>query len=151
MRAANLLVLMSDEHNPKFLGAAGHPFVATPNLDALAAQGTRFASAYTLAGSGPCSSTPTLCWRCAGLIVPTMFVCRSGCVKLKRRMNSIGVMPPALQAVTFLVPARYFLVVTRGIFLKGVGAEVLYPQGLLMILFAAIGVVLATRIFKKEL
>jgi choline-sulfatase len=44
---ANLLVLMSDEHNPKFLGAAGHPFIATPNLDALAARGTRFASAYT--------------------------------------------------------------------------------------------------------
>ena len=47
MTPANLLVLMSDEHNPKFLGAAGHPFVATPNLDALAARGTRFTSAYT--------------------------------------------------------------------------------------------------------
>jgi choline-sulfatase len=47
MRATNLLVLMSDEHNPKFLSAAGHPFVATPNLDALAARGTRFAAAYT--------------------------------------------------------------------------------------------------------
>lgn len=45
--ADNLLVLMSDEHNPKFLGAAGHPFVATPNLDALALRGTRFTSAYT--------------------------------------------------------------------------------------------------------
>ena len=43
----NVLVLMSDEHNPKFLGAAGHPFIATPNLDKLAARGTRFASAYT--------------------------------------------------------------------------------------------------------
>jgi len=43
----NVLVLMSDEHNPKFLGAAGHPFIATPNLDALAARGTRFTSAYT--------------------------------------------------------------------------------------------------------
>jgi choline-sulfatase len=47
MRPLNLLVLMSDEHNPKFLGAAGHPFIETPNLDALAARGTRFASAYT--------------------------------------------------------------------------------------------------------
>ncbi len=47
MTPTNLLVLMSDEHNPKFLGAAGHPFVATPNLDALAARGTRFTSAYT--------------------------------------------------------------------------------------------------------
>ena len=47
MRATNMLVLMSDEHNPKFLGAAGHSFIATPNLDALAARGTRFTAAYT--------------------------------------------------------------------------------------------------------
>jgi choline-sulfatase len=38
---------MSDEHNPKFLHSAGHPFIETPNLDALAARGTRFTSAYT--------------------------------------------------------------------------------------------------------
>ena len=43
----NVLVLMSDEHNPKFLGAAGHPYIVTPNLDALAARGTRFTQAYT--------------------------------------------------------------------------------------------------------
>lgn len=43
----NVLVLMSDEHNPKFLGANGHTFIATPNLDGLAARGTRFRSAYT--------------------------------------------------------------------------------------------------------
>ena len=47
MRPSNLLVLMSDEHNPKFLRSAGHPFIETPNLDALAARGTRFTSAYT--------------------------------------------------------------------------------------------------------
>jgi choline-sulfatase len=47
MQPTNLVVIMSDEHNPKFLGAAGHPFIATPNLDALAARGTRFTSAYT--------------------------------------------------------------------------------------------------------
>ncbi len=47
MTPGNVLVLMSDEHNPKLLGAAGHPFIVTPNLDALAARGTRFTSAYT--------------------------------------------------------------------------------------------------------
>jgi choline-sulfatase len=45
--AKNLLVIMSDEHNPKFLGTAGHPFIATPNLDALSRRGTRFTAAYT--------------------------------------------------------------------------------------------------------
>ena len=66
-------------------------------------------------------------------------------------MFSIDVMPKVLQAVTFLVPARYFLVVTRGIFLKGVGLEVLHVQGLLMIVFAAMGLLLAIHVFKKEI
>ncbi|GAP37825.1 sulfatase-like hydrolase/transferase [Piscinibacter sakaiensis] len=43
----NLIVVMSDEHNPKVMGCSGHPVIATPNLDALAARGTRFTSAYT--------------------------------------------------------------------------------------------------------
>lgn len=43
----NLLVILSDEHSPKALRCAGHPFVHTPNLDALAARGTRFAAAVT--------------------------------------------------------------------------------------------------------
>jgi ABC-2 type transport system permease protein len=66
-------------------------------------------------------------------------------------MFTIDVMPPALRAVTYLVPARYFLVVTRGLFLKGVGVEVLRVQGLLMIAFSIIGLALAVRVFRKEL
>jgi ABC-2 type transport system permease protein len=66
-------------------------------------------------------------------------------------MFAIEVMPAPLRAVTWLVPARYFLVVTRGIFLKGVGIEVLWFQGLLMIVFAAAGLSLAVLRFRKEL
>ena len=47
MGAANLLILCSDEHTPRAMGCAGHPIVKTPNLDRLAARGTRFTSAYT--------------------------------------------------------------------------------------------------------
>ena len=47
MKARNLLLIMSDEHNPRMLGCHGHPLVRTPNLDRLAARGTRFAAAYT--------------------------------------------------------------------------------------------------------
>lgn len=43
----NVIVIMSDEHNPQVLGCAGHPIVKTPNLDALAARGTYFVNAYT--------------------------------------------------------------------------------------------------------
>ena len=37
-------------------------------------------------------------------------------------------MPVAIQWVTTIIPLRYFLVVVRGIFLKGVGWDVLWPQ-----------------------
>lgn len=66
-------------------------------------------------------------------------------------MFAIEVMPAPLRAVTFLVPARYFLVVTRGIFLKGVGVDVLHTQGLLMLAFAVAGLGLAVLRFRKEL
>ena len=56
-----------------------------------------------------------------------------------------------LQAFTFLVPARYYVTVTRGIFLKGVGLEALWPQAVLMALYAILGLALATRTFRKEL
>lgn len=46
MRPANLVVIMSDEHHPRAMGVAGHPFAVTPNLDRLAADGTRFDAAY---------------------------------------------------------------------------------------------------------
>lgn len=44
---ANVLYLCSDEHTRHVLGCYGNPVVRTPNLDALAARGTRFSSAYT--------------------------------------------------------------------------------------------------------
>jgi ABC-2 type transport system permease protein len=66
-------------------------------------------------------------------------------------MYAIEVMPQPLQLITYVVPARYFLVVTRGIFLKGVGWDVLCIQGIIMIVFAVLGLGLAIRVFKKEL
>ena len=66
-------------------------------------------------------------------------------------MFDIASMPIVLQGVTYLVPARYFITVTRGIFLKGVGVSVLWPQALMMLLYAGLGVALATRAFRKEL
>ena len=60
-------------------------------------------------------------------------------------------MPEAVQAVTYLNPLRYFLVVLRGVFLKGVGPVVLWPQ---LAALAAMGVTtlwLASRRFRKTL
>jgi choline-sulfatase len=43
----NTLILLTDEQDAHALGCAGHPFVKTPHLDALAARGTRFTQALT--------------------------------------------------------------------------------------------------------
>lgn len=72
-------------------------------------------------------------------------------VLLSGFLFDIASMPRALQGVTLLIPARYFVTVTRGIFLKGVGLSVLWPQALFMLVYALLGLALATRAFKKEL
>lgn len=47
MKPANLLFLMSDNHQRNFTGAYGHPVVKTPNIDAIAQSGVKFENAYT--------------------------------------------------------------------------------------------------------
>jgi ABC-2 type transport system permease protein len=37
-------------------------------------------------------------------------------------------MPAAIQPFTYAIPVRYYLVIVRGIFLKGLGLEALWPQ-----------------------
>jgi len=60
-------------------------------------------------------------------------------------------MPPILRAVTYLIPARYFLVVIRGIFLKGVGLSVLWQELLFLSAFAIFMLVASSAKFKKRL
>ena len=63
----------------------------------------------------------------------------------------IAAMPKVLRAITYIVPARYYVNVTRGVLLKGVGIEVLWVQGLFMVMFAALGLTLATVAFRKRI
>lgn len=63
----------------------------------------------------------------------------------------IANMPVVLRGLSWLIPARYYLVVTRGIFLKGVGLEVLWPEALALLLYAIAMVALAVRSFRKVL
>jgi len=66
-------------------------------------------------------------------------------------MFAIANMPPGLRAFTWLVPARYFVSVTRSLFLKGTGPAELWPQALAMLVFASAGIGLAIRAFRKEI
>ena len=53
----------------------------------------------------------------------------------------ISSMPITLQWMTYLDPLRYYLVVVRGVFLKGIGVGILWPQ---MIAMGALGLILLT-------
>ncbi|HET6421655.1 MAG TPA: ABC transporter permease [Geobacteraceae bacterium] len=60
-------------------------------------------------------------------------------------------MPAVVQWLTFLDPLRYFLVIIRGVFLKGVGAEILWPQFLALFLLGGIILWFAVNRFRKTL
>lgn len=60
-------------------------------------------------------------------------------------------MPAVIQAITFIVPARYFIAILRGIVLKGIGLEILYLNAVLLTLYAALMVLLCHRKMKLKL
>jgi ABC-2 type transport system permease protein len=60
-------------------------------------------------------------------------------------------MPPAVQYLTYLNPLRYFMQILRGIFLKGIGVEILWPQMAALALFGVAIIVLSALRFHKGL
>lgn len=60
-------------------------------------------------------------------------------------------MPTALQWFTNLDPLRFFLIVLRGTFIKGVGLDVLWPQMIAMAILGSATLTLATLRFHKTL
>jgi ABC-2 type transport system permease protein len=60
-------------------------------------------------------------------------------------------MPAVIQGITRLVPTRYFVTILKGIFLKGVGLEVLWSELLLLAAFSVVVFLLATRNLSQKL
>jgi len=60
-------------------------------------------------------------------------------------------MPDWIQYVTYAIPLRYFLVIVRGIFLKGVGVDVLWPQMAALLACGLVLITLATLRSSKRL
>lgn len=98
----------------------------------------------------------------AGLLISTMcqtqqqammsaFLFYFPCVMLSGFIFPIANMPQVIQWLTYLNPLRYFLVVIRGVFLKGVGLEILWPQMLLLAVMGGAILIFATRSFKKTI
>ncbi len=76
-------------------------------------------------------------------IMPTVFL--SGFV------FPLEAMPRWLQLISYIIPAKYGLIIVRSILLKGVGLEVLGEQVIAILIFTAIIVTLASTRFKKKL
>jgi ABC-2 type transport system permease protein len=63
----------------------------------------------------------------------------------------IAAMPVILQWVTYIIPLRYFLDIVRGIVLKGVGIEALWPDVIALAIFGLVIMAAAARRFRKSL
>ncbi|MCE1252553.1 MAG: ABC transporter permease [Anaerolineae bacterium] len=63
----------------------------------------------------------------------------------------LAAMPQWLQALSFLIPLRYFLIISRGIVLKGVGISSLWPEVIALVIFAIAVMGLAAVRFRKSL
>jgi len=66
-------------------------------------------------------------------------------------MFPVASMPRIIQAITVIVPAKYFITALRGILLKGNGLPDLWAEGLALLLFAAIITFLCARRFRTRL
>ncbi len=63
----------------------------------------------------------------------------------------LAAMPTVLQAISYLIPLRYFLIIVRGIVLKGVGLESLYFEVILLAIYGTLIMTLAAIRFRKKL
>jgi ABC-2 type transport system permease protein len=64
---------------------------------------------------------------------------------------SIQNMPKVIQAISYLVPARYFVTILNGIFLKGVGMRILWFEVLLLSIYAVLVFVGASRKMRQKI
>jgi ABC-2 type transport system permease protein len=60
-------------------------------------------------------------------------------------------MPEVIQWLTYLIPLRYFIVIVRGIFLKGIGLDVLWPQAAALLAWGLIALGIAASRARKSL
>ncbi|MGA3025066.1 MAG: ABC transporter permease [Bryobacteraceae bacterium] len=63
---------------------------------------------------------------------------------------SIENMPVVIQAVTYVVPARYFVTILKGVFLKGAGIEILGGETVFLFVYASLAFFLATKKMRQK-
>jgi ABC-2 type transport system permease protein len=65
-------------------------------------------------------------------------------------LYAIENMPAAVQAVTHIVPARYFISILRGVFLKGTGLDLLWQEALFLVVYGTLVFAAATRKLRQK-
>jgi ABC-2 type transport system permease protein len=60
-------------------------------------------------------------------------------------------MPIIIQYVSYIIPVRYYFVIVRGLFLKGVGMSILWPQALALLMFGSVILSMSVMRFQKRL
>lgn len=60
-------------------------------------------------------------------------------------------MPVVIQMISYIFPARYFITILKGIFLKGVGLSVLWVDVLFLVIYATIVFKVATRKLQRQI
>ncbi|MCC7237135.1 MAG: ABC transporter permease [Bryobacterales bacterium] len=76
-----------------------------------------------------------------GTLLPSVFL--SGYIFL------IENMPVGFQAISWLIPATYYIAIVRGVVLRGAGLAELWPQAAVLVLMGCLSVVLAARAFVR--
>lgn len=144
------------------------PFMIVGQLDTLAIAGLiRFVFGVPLRGSLPLLLGLTALFLLTmlglGLLVSTMvrtqqqammfaiFALMVPMIYLSGLVFPIENMPHAIQIFTYAIPVRYYSNIIRGIFLKGSGLDVLWPDALVLLGFGVAVLALASRRFHKTL
>ena len=60
-------------------------------------------------------------------------------------------MPEWLQYITYINPLRYFIIIIRGVFLKGIGMDILWPQMLALAVLGGIAILISSLRFQKRM
>lgn len=79
----------------------------------------------------------------AGLLLPT--------IMLSGFIFPVSSMPKILQVISTIIPARWFLIIIKGIMLRGVGIAYLWKETLILVFMAAVFMVISLKKFKTRL
>jgi ABC-2 type transport system permease protein len=63
----------------------------------------------------------------------------------------LAAMPAALQAISYVIPLRYYLIIIRSILLKGAGAELLTNEIIALVIYGGVMILIAALRFRKRL